>query len=335
MSSLATEDVPSEESQLSFALVGSSGFAARMVAPALARSDAGFAGVLGSTPQRGAGLADRLGVGGYDSLDELLADPTVDAVWVATKDVLHEPIGVACMEAGKHVLMEKPMATNTAGARALIAASQRSRLAVAGRDATSASARCTATCANLIAAGSLGTIGFVRLQFLWEFRGGSRAGQLARDARRQRRLVGDKEFGAHLLDLLLWWTGPVRPGRRDVCTRRFAVETEDCAAMLLELASGAIGIVEVSAAMRGRTNASRSRAARLGARTRRVARERLGGKRHGRGASVSQRRRVGALSGATKDFTAAVAGRPSTGADGPDGLAVLELIDRAIAAGRG
>ncbi len=50
---------------------------------------------------------------------ELLARDDVAAVSVVTPDFLHREIGVAACEAGKHVLLEKPMATTVADARAL------------------------------------------------------------------------------------------------------------------------------------------------------------------------------------------------------------------------
>ena len=40
----------------------------------------------------------------------LVADPSIDAVHVCTPNVLHHPISKAFMEAGKHVLCEKPLA---------------------------------------------------------------------------------------------------------------------------------------------------------------------------------------------------------------------------------
>ena len=54
----------------------------------------------------------------YDRLADMLAHPGVDAVYVATPNHLHEAITVACAQAGKHVLCEKPMApTHIAAAR--------------------------------------------------------------------------------------------------------------------------------------------------------------------------------------------------------------------------
>src|SRR4051812_21908015 len=48
--------------------------------------------------------------------------PDVDAVVVATPPTTHVPIALEAIAAGKHVLVEKPMATTSAGARRLIAA---------------------------------------------------------------------------------------------------------------------------------------------------------------------------------------------------------------------
>lgn len=45
----------------------------------------------------------------YDSLEDLLADESVDLVLIATPNDLHRPLAIAAMEAGKHVICEKPI----------------------------------------------------------------------------------------------------------------------------------------------------------------------------------------------------------------------------------
>lgn len=62
----------------------------------------------------------------YTDYRQLLADPNIDAVEVITPHHLHAPIGIAALEAGKHVSMQKPMALNVAECDALIAAAKRS-----------------------------------------------------------------------------------------------------------------------------------------------------------------------------------------------------------------
>lgn len=60
----------------------------------------------------------------FGALGDLLADPGTDAVLVATPDHLHREPAVAAAEAGKHVLIEKPLATSVADARAIRAAAE-------------------------------------------------------------------------------------------------------------------------------------------------------------------------------------------------------------------
>ncbi len=62
----------------------------------------------------------------YANYNELLADPSVEAVEVITPHHLHAPIGIAALDAGKHLSMQKPMAISVEECDALIAAAHRS-----------------------------------------------------------------------------------------------------------------------------------------------------------------------------------------------------------------
>src|SRR5579864_3390794 len=62
------------------------------------------------------------GVKVWPTLDEALTDPQVDAVYVGTPVFLHAPQTIQSLQAGKHVLCEKPMAMNEAEARAMLQA---------------------------------------------------------------------------------------------------------------------------------------------------------------------------------------------------------------------
>jgi myo-inositol 2-dehydrogenase/D-chiro-inositol 1-dehydrogenase len=66
------------------------------------------------------------GVSVHRDWRSLLLDPDVDAVCIVVPNHLHGEIGVAALDAGKHVLLEKPMANSVADCDALIAAAERS-----------------------------------------------------------------------------------------------------------------------------------------------------------------------------------------------------------------
>jgi predicted dehydrogenase len=97
------------------------------------------AGAIAQLPQRGrvVALADpdvgrarevaaKFGVEAvYDGLASMLADPAVDAVVICTPNGLHADQSIAALESGRHVLVEKPMAENSADAERMAAAAVR------------------------------------------------------------------------------------------------------------------------------------------------------------------------------------------------------------------
>ena len=62
----------------------------------------------------------------YEDLDALLADPAVELVDLCVPNDDHAPLAIRALEAGKHVLVEKPIALTMADADAMVAAAQRS-----------------------------------------------------------------------------------------------------------------------------------------------------------------------------------------------------------------
>jgi len=92
-------------------LVGTGDIAVKRVAPAIAGTDASeLAAVCDLVEDRAAGLAGMYGVPTvYTDFDEALGDPGIDAVYVATPVFLHVPMALRAIEAGKHVLVEKPL----------------------------------------------------------------------------------------------------------------------------------------------------------------------------------------------------------------------------------
>lgn len=60
----------------------------------------------------------------FISLEEMAASPLIDAVYIATPNYLHASQSILCMKHGKHVLCEKPMASNAYEVKQMIAASR-------------------------------------------------------------------------------------------------------------------------------------------------------------------------------------------------------------------
>ena len=78
----------------------------------------------------------------------LLNDRTVDAIVIATPPQTHYPIAKAALEAGKHVLVEKPLATSLADAYELAEIAEDARTACSCRATPSSTARPSTRCAT-------------------------------------------------------------------------------------------------------------------------------------------------------------------------------------------
>ncbi|MFF2053544.1 Gfo/Idh/MocA family protein [Leifsonia sp. NPDC058194] len=117
---------------LNWAVVGT-GFISRSIAEDLALiPQARRYAVCSRDAVRGAAFAEELGfTRAVDRLDALLADPEVDVVYIATPHATHAAIALAALDAGKHVLIEKPIAVSAAEAATIAtAAAARGRFAM-------------------------------------------------------------------------------------------------------------------------------------------------------------------------------------------------------------
>ncbi|MFC3851750.1 Gfo/Idh/MocA family oxidoreductase [Salinispirillum marinum] len=90
--------------------------------------------VVGHDAEKIAAFAQERGIANaYADLDEALKDPTLDAVILATPTQLHASQAMACLRAGKHVMVEIPMADNIEDSHALVRVQQETGLvAMAG-----------------------------------------------------------------------------------------------------------------------------------------------------------------------------------------------------------
>ncbi|SIR29794.1 Gfo/Idh/MocA family protein [Micromonospora avicenniae] len=124
MADLATASggLESERQTLRVALVGA-GFMGQVHAEAARRAGASVVGVVASRPDRAAAAARATGADeGYPDLAALLDHAEVDVLHVCTPNASHAPVVAAALAAGVHVVCEKPLATGSAEAVALVEA---------------------------------------------------------------------------------------------------------------------------------------------------------------------------------------------------------------------
>lgn len=171
--------------------------------------------------------------------EDLLARGDIDLVSVCTPPFTHAPLGVAALGAGKHVLVEKPMATSLEECDALLAAA-----AAAGRTlAVVHQNRFRPECARLHAllhAGALGELDLVAVNCLW-WRGPEYYNLWWRGTWDQEGGGALLNHAVHFVDLLLWLAGMPAAVQAVVATRAHPVEVEDLVSAVLRYPGGAIG----------------------------------------------------------------------------------------------
>ena len=206
-------------------------------------------------PGAAAAAGARFGVPGvYADYQELLAHG-VDAVSICTPNLYHEPITLAALDAGKHVLCEKPIAMNADGARrmydrareigAITAVNFRYRFIPAAWFAR-----------DLIAGGELGEIYHIYAHYF----NGSLADPATPIAWRQARAESGSgalgDLASHIIDLCRYWVGEIASVQghlRTFTTERptpgggtSTVDVDDASTSILRFASGGEAVINAS-----------------------------------------------------------------------------------------
>jgi predicted dehydrogenase len=102
------------------AAIAGTGFIGRVHARSLRLAGVELAAVSASSPESASAAAEELGATrAYDSPEEMVRDADVDVVHVCTPNHLHLQLADAALEAGRHVVCEKPLATDLDGAKRL------------------------------------------------------------------------------------------------------------------------------------------------------------------------------------------------------------------------
>ncbi len=205
-----------------------------------------LAAVFDSDKAKAQAIADRLGVPRVSrSLDDLWADPEIDAVIVCTPSHLHEEQVIEGVSSGKFVFCEKPLALTAEGARRILEAEGAdSRLAVGMNQRFRPDA---AALKSFVAGSELGEVFYLRAGWL-----NRRAARNPRSWRQRKKSAGGgalMDLGLQMLDLCLWTLDYPRPERIVAHLHRESGEVEDSAVLLLHVEDGRAINLEVTWAL--------------------------------------------------------------------------------------
>lgn len=237
------------EHVIRFGIIGT-GVAGGFHAQAIARTPgARLVAVCAARPELAADLAARYHAEVAQDIPALLARDDIDAVSICTPSGQHAEQGIAAARAGKHVLVEKPLALTLADADALIAACRNAgvQLGVALQRRTDPDFRAAR---DAIAAGALGrmvlgamTVPYLRPQSYYD--SAAWRGTWALDGGGA--LMNQ---GVHLVDLLLWLMGDeVAEVQARADTLAHTIEVEDVVTAALRFTSGALGTIAATTAV--------------------------------------------------------------------------------------
>lgn len=205
--------------------------------------------------QRAEDMAAKYGGRVYDSAEELLADPEIDAVSVCAANYAHAELAIKALKAGKHVLCEKPMATTIEDCEAMAEAARESgKFLMIGHNQRLAKAHVKAK--ELIDEGLIGNIISFRTTFghggpeTWSINPGKNTWFFDK----KRAAMGAMaDLGVHKTDLIHFLTGQrvVRTtARLTTLDKRGGdgklIGVDDNAVCIYELSGGAFGTMTAS-----------------------------------------------------------------------------------------
>ena len=180
----------------------------------------------------------------FSSYEKMLAESSADVVTIATPSGLHPEQGIAAAKAGKHVVMEKPMAISLTGADALVRACDKAgvQLFVVKQNRLNPPVQLLKRAVDRNRFGRIYmascAVHWARPQEYydqapwrgtWEFDGGAFMNQ-----------------ASHYVDLIQWIMGPVESVMAKTATLARRIETEDSGIAILKFRSGALGAIEVT-----------------------------------------------------------------------------------------
>jgi 1,5-anhydro-D-fructose reductase (1,5-anhydro-D-mannitol-forming) len=230
-------------SMVRWGIIGLGRIADTEIAPAI---NASKEGALQAVVSRDQGRADSFAqrhqaARGLTDFGEMLADPEVDAVYIATPNALHADQVVAAAQAGKHVMCDKPLATTAAEARRAVAACEAAGVGL-GITFQTRFHDAFVPCRQAIQDGSLGDIRVVQVEM-------SSGRTLLKGWRTDPALAGlgtINNIGVHAFDLIRYLLGAEVTEVTALVGHEAGLAPETLALVLLRFGNGALAYVNVN-----------------------------------------------------------------------------------------
>lgn len=231
--------------KIRYGIIGFGRFAERAIAPAIQSST--NSELVALQKRSGAAAKEKAAAYGvrlaFQSVDELVAHPDIDAVFIVSANALHCPETLAAAKAGKHVLVEKPMALNCGEAEMMIEACANHGVKLQVGHMVRLSP-VVARIREIIASGALGSIAYARAEFMYDGRMSKRGWLL------DRAVAGGGpvfDIGVHCLDTLRYvlQDEPVS-AKGQLSPEPSATATETTAELALRFSKGTVASVVCS-----------------------------------------------------------------------------------------
>jgi UDP-N-acetyl-2-amino-2-deoxyglucuronate dehydrogenase len=243
---------------LTFGFVGAGEIAVESAAAVRDAPSASLAAVFDVDPALAADLAGRHDARTATTLDALVADDGVDAVYVCVPHVFHREMALRAAAAGKHVFVEKPMGVSVADARAIVEGCAERRVAC-GVAFVARWAPAYARAHELVASGAIGEVTGFRITYRGDkpasYWTGGWSGRASGDWRMHWESAGGGVLlmnTIHDLDAVLWLAGlDVVRVQGAIATTSGPGEVEDVGLAVLQASNGALGSIEALAAVPG------------------------------------------------------------------------------------
>ncbi len=224
---------------IKFAVVGLGNIGERHLAVIEAQSQAKLVSICDIVPGRAEHFASEYSVQKYFDFNAMLHHTDADVINICTPHGLHAPMAIAAAQAGKHVLVEKPMALSVREAEEMIEAGRANNihLMVVKQNRYNVPIALTT---KALDEGRLGKIFMVECNVLWNRHP---AYYQASNWRGRKALEGGALHTqvSHFLDLMIWWFGDVVHSTAEIATKNQNIEIEDCGTALLRFSSGVMG----------------------------------------------------------------------------------------------